>query len=111
MPTQLPLSQIPVNKFKISLLHQKKSVFQKLLFMFVFVVLHFNAGGWMKIPKNVPNCTPGLECLAMLDQLFIKQGVCLTQGQTYKFVVKNNQGQGVRSIFKLHYVALLPSYP
>lgn len=59
------------------------------------VVLHFNAGGWMKIPKNVPNCSPGLECLSLLDQLLIKQGVCLTQGQTYKFVVKNNQGQGV----------------
>lgn len=56
----------------------------------------------MKIPKNVPNCSPGLECLSMLDQLFIKQGVCITLkactsfGQTYKFVVKNNQGQGVR---------------
>lgn len=55
----------------------------------------------MKIPKNVPNCSPGLESLSMLDQLFIKKGVCLTLkawtsfGQTYKFVVKNNRSEGV----------------
>lgn len=63
----------------------------------------------MKIPKNVPNCSPGLESLSMLDQLFIKRGVCLTLkayssfGRTYKFVVKNKLGEGVRSLIEFNF--------
>ena len=66
--------------------------------------LKFFTGGWMKIPPNISNCLPGLEYLSTLDKLIIKQRVCLTGAcsgfeQTYKYVVKNSQGEGVRYTF------------
>jgi len=55
-------------------------------------------GEWMEMPQNIPNCPPGLEYLAMLDQILIHQQVELFEAFTgietkNKFVIKNSVGQ------------------
>ncbi|XP_030373187.1 phospholipid scramblase 1-like [Scaptodrosophila lebanonensis] len=57
-------------------------------------------GGMMPRPDDVPNCPPGLEYLAPLKQLFIKQHVemfeVITGFETNnKYTIKNDIGQSV----------------
>lgn len=53
---------------------------------------------WMQMPQGVPNCPPGLEYLAVLDQVLVHQQVELFEAFTgietkNKFVLKNSLGQ------------------
>lgn len=60
----------------------------------------------MNVPISNPNCPPGLEYLASVDQLLIQQKVELFEAFTgfetnNKYVIKNSLGQKVREIFFL----------
>lgn len=57
----------------------------------------------MEVPLVNAMCPPGLEYLARIDQLLIKQKVNITQVFTgcemnFKFNVKNTLGQDVRKL-------------
>ncbi|CAH1781696.1 unnamed protein product, partial [Owenia fusiformis] len=55
---------------------------------------------WMQAPQAPPNCPPGLEYLAMIDQLLVHQQVELLEAFTgfetnNKYEIKNSMGQRV----------------
>lgn len=57
-------------------------------------------GSWINIPTAIPDCPPGLEYLAAVDQLLVKQKIELFEAFTgfetnNKFVIKNAMGQNV----------------
>lgn len=57
----------------------------------------------MSVPIVIPNCPSGLEYLALIDQLLVKQKVELFEAFTgfetnNKYVIKNTLGQNVRNV-------------
>ncbi|GAB6020563.1 Putative UDP-glucuronosyltransferase ugt-50 [Chamberlinius hualienensis] len=55
---------------------------------------------WMAVPRGIPNCPPGLEYLAMIDQLLVRQKVELLEAfvgfeTANKYQVLNSMGQNV----------------
>lgn len=55
---------------------------------------------WMARPEGIPGCPPGLEYLAQIDQLLVKQQVELLEAFTgwetaNKYKIKNSMGQQV----------------
>lgn len=63
-------------------------------------VIQSTNGSWMQAPQGIPNCPPGLEYLAQIDQLLVRQKVelleVLTDFETKnKYLVTNTLGQKV----------------
>lgn len=57
-------------------------------------------GNWMQAPQGVPNCPPGLEYLAQIDQLLVRQKVELLEAiidfeTKNKYLITNTLGQKV----------------
>ena len=77
------------------------------------MLLCFSAAQWMAPPQAPPNCPPGLEYLALVDQLLVQQKTELVEGMLcarYKvFFTVLSASIGLRSL--VAFVAILLRHP